>query len=117
MFDEAGGNWDAIEKVFGKEALEQCVSCEFHFFQCCNRQVHTDWSDKAKHRFKTLARSIFEAPTPYQYDQARKELIAFSEEKPENEVTSLAGSNGGIREGPTYLRHSNVAHHLHQTSI
>ncbi|KAL9974698.1 hypothetical protein ACROYT_G011769 [Oculina patagonica] len=82
MFDEAGGNWDAIENVFGKEALEQCVSCEFHFFQCCNRQVHTDWSDKAKHRFKTLARSIFEAPTPYQYDQARKELIAFSQEKP-----------------------------------
>lgn len=82
MFDEAGGNWDAIEKVFGKKALEQCVSCEFHFFQCCNRQVHTDWSDKSKHTFKTLSRNIFEAPTPYQYDQARKELIAFSEQKP-----------------------------------
>ena len=32
MFDEAGGNWDAIEKVFGSKSLEQCVSCEFHFF-------------------------------------------------------------------------------------
>ena len=75
MFDEAGRNWDAIEKVFGKKALEQCVSCEFHFFQCCNSQVHTDWSDKSKHTFKTLSRNIFKAPTPYQYDQARKELV------------------------------------------
>ncbi|CAH3165209.1 unnamed protein product [Porites lobata] len=82
MFDEAGGNWDAIEKVFGSKSLEQCVSCEFHFFQCCNRQIHTNWSDKSKHTFKTLARNIFEAPTPYRYDQARKELVAFSDEKP-----------------------------------
>ena len=82
MFDEAGGNWDAVEKIFGHEALQQCVSCEFHFFQCCNRQVHTTWSDKSKHKFKTLSRDIFEAPTPYQYDQARKQLVEFSEEKP-----------------------------------
>ena len=25
MFDEVGGNWDAIEKVFGHEAIGQCV--------------------------------------------------------------------------------------------
>ena len=30
---------------------------------------------------------------------------------------SLAGLNGGTRGEPTYLRHSNVVHHLHQTSI
>ena len=82
MFDEVGGNWDAIEKVFGHEAIGQCVSCKFHFFQFCNRQVQTTWSDKSKHTFKTLIRNIFEAPTPYQYDQARKKLIEFSEQKP-----------------------------------
>ena len=30
---------------------------------------------------------------------------------------SLAGLNGGIRGEPTYLSHSNVVHHLHQTNL
>ena len=39
MFDEAGGNWDAIEKI--KKTLEQRVSCEFHFFSAVIGSRHT----------------------------------------------------------------------------
>lgn len=82
MFDEAGGNWDAIEKIFGKEArANRCVSCKFHFYQCAKRQQGVDWSDKAKQCYINLVRKIVEAPTPFKYEQARKELIEFSEEK------------------------------------
>ncbi|KAK3727173.1 hypothetical protein QZH41_015190 [Actinostola sp. cb2023] len=81
MFDEAGGNWHAIQIIFGEKAVGRSVSCEFHFYQCTNRQVGIDWSDKAKYVFKNLVRDIFEAPTPYRYEQARKALLAFAEEK------------------------------------
>ena len=83
MFDEAGGNWDATKKIFGEKALERCASCEFHFYQCSNRQVGVDWSDKSKYTFKRLVRQIFEALTPHRYDVARRELDKFANEKPQ----------------------------------
>jgi hypothetical protein len=82
MFDEAGANWDAIEMIFGKDVrVNRNVSCKFHFYQCANQQAGVDWSDKAKHVFKTLVRNVFQAPMPHLYNQARKKLFAFAEEK------------------------------------
>lgn len=81
MFDEAGANWDAVEKIFGNDARKnRCVSCKFHFYQCARRQT-SNWSEKAKTTFNDIVRSICEAPTPYQYQQARHKLMTFSNEK------------------------------------
>ena len=89
MFDEAGGNWDAVEMIFGKDArANRCVSCKFHFYQCAYRQIGVDWSEKATHNFKNLAKNIIDASIPYLYDQARKELFTFAEEKKPGEVMS-----------------------------
>lgn len=62
MVDEAGANWDVIEKIFGKDArANRSVSCKFHFFQCANRQTSSNWSEKSKAVFKDLIRNISEA--------------------------------------------------------
>lgn len=82
MFDEAGANWDAVEKIFGKNArANRSVSCKFHFFQCARRQASGNWSEKAKSVFNDLVRDISKALTPYLYDQARRKLQAFVEEE------------------------------------
>ena len=39
MCDEAGCNFNAIEKVFGKEFLGRTVTCQFHFKSCAKNQI------------------------------------------------------------------------------
>ena len=39
MCDEAGCNFNAIEKVFGQEFLGRTVTCQFHFKSCAKNQI------------------------------------------------------------------------------
>ena len=49
MCDEAGCNFNAINKVYGQEFQGQTVTCQFHFKNCAKNKSKTLTFMKKKH--------------------------------------------------------------------
>ena len=82
MADEAGANWSAIAKVFGQDALDHTVGCQFHFKQSVNRHANKLTSDKSKAKFKQLADCLMQAATSSLYGKCLDRMKDFISEKP-----------------------------------
>ena len=41
VMDENGGNWKALQEVYGEDFLKRVTSCEFHFKQSVNRRCNS----------------------------------------------------------------------------
>ena len=65
--DEAGCNKNAISRVFGRDALNRTVTCQWHFLQCVRAKA---MQVKEHHRktFRKLCRRWIAATTRSEYD-------------------------------------------------
>ena len=57
VMDEAGGNWKALQIIYGDNALERAVSCEFHYKQSVGRRSCKLPDDKKTKSKKTRGNS------------------------------------------------------------
>jgi hypothetical protein len=65
--DEHHANWRSINDVFGPEAADRTVSCEFHFKQSVHRHARRMASDSAE--FVNLANALLTAQTEKEFDK------------------------------------------------
>ena len=72
LLDERGCNWNALKKVYGKDFIMRCSSCEFHFKQSVNRRLkETVFSGGISvHRFRSLSKRMLEAQAEVQFEDA-----------------------------------------------
>ena len=76
--DEAGCNKNAISRVFGRDALNRTVTCQWHFLQC----VHAKAMQVKEHHRKTfhkLCRRWIAATTRSEYDSISAALRTLCE--------------------------------------
>ena len=76
--DEAGCNKNAISRVFGRDALNRTVTCQWHFLQCVHaKAMHV----KERHRktFRKLCRRWIAATTRSEYDSISAALRTLCE--------------------------------------
>ena len=87
LLDECGCNWKALEIRYGKEFIQRCDSCEFHFKRSVNRLVKEPVfsSKKSIRNFKQLTKETLEAQTATQLSDATDELTEFIRKKPRRE--------------------------------
>ena len=84
LLDQHGCNWKALEIIYGKEFIQRCDSCEFHFKQSVNQRVKEPVfsSKKSIRNFKQLTKEMLEAQTAAQFNDAIDELTEFIRKKP-----------------------------------
>ena len=82
MGDEAGANWTALAVVFGEDAINRTLGCQFHFKQSVNRHANKLNSDKSKAKLKQLADSLMRSATPSLYTKCLQKITDFISEKP-----------------------------------
>ena len=84
---ERGCNWKALEIIYGKEFIQRCDSCEFHFNQSVNRRVKEPVfsPEKSIRNLKRLTKEMLEAQTATQLSDAIDELTEFIRKKPKRE--------------------------------
>ncbi len=80
--DEHGGNWASIRAVYGNEAVNKTVSCEFHFKQSVIRQSKYLHSIKSRTEFKKMADKLLTSVTTVGFEQAFDNLNKFINKKP-----------------------------------
>ena len=66
----------------GKDELNHCVSCEFHFKDSINKHANKLNSNNSKSRFKSLANDLLTVVSPFSYEHAYGKMAAFINEKP-----------------------------------
>ena len=76
--DEAGCNKNAISRVFGRDALNRTVTCQWHFLQCVRAKA---MQVKERHRktFRKLCRRWIAATTHSEYDSISAALRTLCE--------------------------------------
>ena len=76
--DEAGCNKNAISRVFGRDALNRTVTCQWHFLQCVHAKA---MQVKERHRktFHKLCRRWIAATTRSEYDSISAALRTLCE--------------------------------------
>ena len=76
--DEAGCNKNAISRVFGRDALNRTVTCQWHFLQCVRAKA---MQVKERHRktFRKLCRRWIAATTRSEYDSISAALRTLCE--------------------------------------
>ena len=76
--DEAGCNKNAISRVFGRDALNRTVICQWHFLQCVRVKA---MQVKERHRktFHKLCRRWIAATTSSEYDSISAALRTLCE--------------------------------------
>ena len=76
--DEAGCNKNAISRVFGRDALNRTVTCQWHFLQCVRAKA---MQVKEHHRktFRKLCRRWIAATTRSEYDSISAALRTLCE--------------------------------------
>ena len=65
--DEAGCNKNAISRVFGRDALNRTVTCQWHFLQCVRAKA-MQVKERHKKTFRKLCRRWIAATTRSEYD-------------------------------------------------
>ena len=73
MCDEAGCNFNAIEKVFGQEFLGQTVTCQFHFKSCAKNQIK-NINIHEQETFKSLCEKLCYTYTKHDYTKVSNAL-------------------------------------------
>ena len=66
MCDEAGCNFNAIEKVYSQEFLGQTVTCQFHFKNCAKNQIK-NINIHEQETFKSLCEKLCYTYTKHDY--------------------------------------------------
>ena len=76
--DESGCNKNAISRVFGRDALNRTVTCQWHFLQCVHAKA---MQVKERHRktFRKLCRRWIAATTRSEYDSISAALRTLCE--------------------------------------
>ncbi|KAK3711266.1 hypothetical protein QZH41_007880 [Actinostola sp. cb2023] len=77
VFDEHGGNWNAVRDVFGEDALARCKSCDFHFKDCRNRHRNKLTSEEEKKMFTNMTDKLLYSASTAAYNQVLEDLMAF----------------------------------------
>lgn len=77
IFDEHGGNWNAIRDVFGENALARCKSCDFHFKDCRNRHRNKLTSEEEKEMFTSFTDKLLYSASTAAYNSALEDLMVF----------------------------------------
>ena len=67
MCDEAGANFNAVEKVLGKEVLSRTVGCQWHFQACAKRHLKNINSNEQE-TFKVLVSQLCYTYTASEYE-------------------------------------------------
>ena len=83
FLDESGCNWKALEEVYGKEFVELCSSCEFHFKQSVHRRGKKAYfsSEDCISKFIYNSKQILEAQTCNQFEDAVNVMEDFISEE------------------------------------
>ena len=77
VLDEARGFWNALEIIYGKEAVERSVSCEWHFGRSYISRAKYLRDPKAKSEYQQYAKQMLEANTPSEYEDAITKIEIF----------------------------------------
>ena len=75
MCDEAGANFNAVEKVLGKEVLSRTVGCQWHFQACAKRHLKGINSNEQE-TFKLLVSQLYYTYTASEYERVSGGLHA-----------------------------------------
>ena len=73
MVNENGANFNAIEKVLGKEVADRTVTCQWHFMSCGRNHIK-DINMNERETFKSLYQKICYTYTQYDYDKISESL-------------------------------------------
>ena len=73
MVDENGANFNAIEKVLGKEVADHTVTCQRHFMSCGRNHIK-DINMNERETFKSLYQKICYTYTRHDYDKISESL-------------------------------------------
>ena len=76
--DEAGANKNAIAKVFGREALNRTVTCQWHFLQCARAKA-MNVQERHRKTFLKLCKRWIRAATRSEYDSISAALRTLCE--------------------------------------
>lgn len=83
VMDEAGGNWKALQLMFGDDAIGRAVSCEFHYKQSVLRKSCKLPDGESKGTFEKLAYSLLEAKTVIVFEKRGADMNRFIKEREE----------------------------------
>ena len=72
MTDEAHPNFDAIEEVYGKEAVARVVTCQWHFLKCARKAAHDRVPKEERKGFTKMCRRLITSPTIHDYHENMK---------------------------------------------
>ena len=78
MCDEAGANFNAIEKVLGKYFLARTVGCQWHFRRCASRHMRSINNDEQA-TFRLLVSQLCYTYTASEYEHISTTLQGLCE--------------------------------------
>lgn len=78
--DEHHANWNSIRHVFGNDAVNRTVSCEFHYRQSVHRHARTLGDSVAADEFVILADAMLMALGVNDFNEACAKMSSFTSE-------------------------------------